>query len=767
MSLPKSLSETYLFETARLVRAGKFSLKEGAAQLIAVSEWGNPSDGELNQVDALIQEVIRDQREPRFAHILAELNLAVCKAVGSPSQEVICSNTVGEAITTLKDPRLTPRRIEVYEAALEIAANSGDRWRAAILHNNLGNAYSELATGDPQENIQAAIDCFEQALTVFTPEAVPYAWASIQNNLGTVYKLKPGGDDQNIRPAIVCWEKALTIFQEDAYPLEWANVQRNLGIAYKDLNTGDPVENLIRARNLLLSALEIFTPDQQPVLWAEVQNILGNIFFRLTTGNRSENLKQAIACFDAALTIRTMETYPAQFAATMVNLGNTWLSLPTGDRAANLRKAIDCYEDALAVYSPKDFPELNAQVHTNLAAAYLYLPAGDRAQNLRRADQSLKIALNIFILSRNPQQFAWCKSTQGAVYQEMTRNDRTYTRQSMTCYQAALEVYTEESFPADFARVMDALGTLYRSRSDGDRLESFQKAEQCYRAALRIYRPDTYPDDWASTQTNLGNCYLFWPTADRGRTLPKATECYQSALTIHTRERFPFDYARLMDGLATAYGMLSDQSVEYRVAAAQCLREAWEAAAVVGARGEIVRIAGNGGSLFWKQANWPLAYEWLAKAINALEGMWGEHYSPVGRQELQQEHSVLHPRIILSCHALRMAEEALYYAEHGRSRYLLSLLGQVLKYALKVPARVQEKVERLSVLSEDLISLDAVIALHNSPKEILRLIDQQETIRDEQKSILDVLEKELPEYTSLWKGQPQGFTAIQESLELD
>lgn len=766
MNQPNALAKTYLFEVARLVQAEEISLKEGSTQLIAASEWGNPSDGELNQIDTLIQDLIKDQREPHFAYILAELNLVVCKVVGSPSQVVICSNTVGEAITALKDPRLTSRRIEVYKSALEIAVNTDDQWRAAILNNNLGNAYSDLTTGDTQENIQTAINYFEQALAIFTPEAAPYAWASIQNNLGTVYKVKVGSDDQNIRPAIVSWENALTIFQEGTYPLEWANVQRNLGIAYKDLNTGDPVENFNRAKDYLLSSLDIFTPDQYPVLWAEVQNTLGNVFFRLTTGNSSENLKQAIACFEAALTIRTLETYPAQFAATMVNFGNAWLSITLGDRADNLRRAIVCYEKALMVYSSQDFPELHAQTHTNLAAAYLYLPSGDRAQNLRKAEQSLRIALSVFTQSRSAMQYAWCKSTQGAVYQEMSRNNPDYVPQSIASYQAALEVYTEESFPADFARVVDALGTLYRSLSERDLLGNRRKAEKYYEAALRVYQPDTYPDNWASTQTDLGNCYLLWPTADRSETLLKAIKCYRSALSVHNREQSPLDYARLMDGMATAYGLLLDQGVEFQESASQCLQNAWEAATEVGASNEIVRIAGNGGSLFWRRGDWVSAYKWLARAINTLEGMWGEHYSSIGRQELQQEHSALYARMILSCHELYLEKDAINYIEHSRSRYLLSLLGSTLKHLPDVPRLASDQIGQLWILSEDLHSLDSVITLSESAEQALLFLRRQESIRQEQRSILKTLEKKLPEYVALWKGQPQELQSLREILKI-
>ena len=759
-----TLLRTSLYETANLIQRGKLSLDEGIAQLVSASKWRSPSDGEINELDTLIQELIRKQQQPQFSFVLAELNLAICKVVGSPSQEVICSNTLGDAISSLKDPRLTPRRIEVYESARAIAVRSGDQWRAAILSNNLGNAYSELTTGDLPNNILAAIECFEQALVVFTPETMPYAWASIQNNLGATYKVKPGDDDQNIRPAIACWEMALTVFDKTAYPLEWANVQRNLGTAYKDLNTGNQVENLLRAREHVLAALEIFTVDQQPVVWAEVQNTLGNIFFRLTTGNTSENLKRAISCFEEALTIRTLETYPVQFAATMVNLGNVWLSMAIGDRAQNLSNAIAYYEKALDVYSSRDFPELHAQTHTNRAAAFLYLPSGDRAKNLQKAEQSLKIALDIFTQSRNAFQFAWCKSTLGAVYQEMARNNPSYLARSIDCYQAALEVYTETAFPVDFARVMDALGTLYRSWTEGDRLENYRKAEKYYDSALKVYRLETFPDNWASTQTDLGNCYLVWPGVDRQETLQKAIKCYQSAFSVHTREQFPLEYARLMDGMATAYGLLSDQKSEFQTSAIQCLQEAWEAATEVGVSKEIVRIAGNGGSLFWRRGDWDSAYKWLGRAINTLEGMWGEYYSSIGKQELQQEHSALYARMIVSCCKLHSKKDAFDYAERSRSRYLLSLLGENLTRTPTENKQTDEKLELLSELAKELNALDTMILFSKTADQTLAFIAQQESIRRHQIKIFDDLKSVLPEYVALRKGEPAKLQFIQELL---
>jgi hypothetical protein len=38
----------------------------------------------------------------------------------------------------------------------------------------------------------------------------------------------------------------------------------------------------------------------------------------------------------------------------------------------------------------------------------------------------------------------------------------------------------------------------------GDRAENLQSAIACYQAALRVYKEDTFPQGWAETQFNLG-----------------------------------------------------------------------------------------------------------------------------------------------------------------------------------------------------------------------------------------------------------------------
>jgi tetratricopeptide (TPR) repeat protein len=92
-----------------------------------------------------------------------------------------------------------------------------------MTQHNLGNAYSDLPTGDRSENLRRAIACYENALRVYTETEFPYDWAMTQHNLGNAYSKLPTGDrSENLRRAIACYENALRVYTETEFPYEWA-----------------------------------------------------------------------------------------------------------------------------------------------------------------------------------------------------------------------------------------------------------------------------------------------------------------------------------------------------------------------------------------------------------------------------------------------------------------------------------------------------------------------------------------------------------------
>ncbi|MCK4872473.1 MAG: tetratricopeptide repeat protein, partial [Phycisphaerales bacterium] len=84
------------------------------------------------------------------------------------------------------------RAISIHERILGAAEPHSPQW--AMTQNNLGNALSELPTGDRGEHLARAIEAYEAALTVRTREQFPTDWAMTQNNLGNALQELPTGD---------------------------------------------------------------------------------------------------------------------------------------------------------------------------------------------------------------------------------------------------------------------------------------------------------------------------------------------------------------------------------------------------------------------------------------------------------------------------------------------------------------------------------------------------------------------------------------------
>ena len=74
---------------------------------------------------------------------------------------------------------------------------------------------------------------------------------------------------------------------------------------------------------------------------------------------------------------------------------------------------------------------------------------------------------------------------------------------SIAAYEAALQVYTRDAFPQQWAMTQNNLGSAYQNRIRGDRADNLERAIAAYEAALQVRTRDAFPQDWAITQGNL------------------------------------------------------------------------------------------------------------------------------------------------------------------------------------------------------------------------------------------------------------------------
>jgi len=311
----------------------------------------SPSGEQVAFLIQLLQTIAESQGDPKVVYPLLQINLALLNSalVELLSQwwEGVLARAQQDQKQTLADVLVrlgiclnefplgslgTNQEIAIaaYRNALRVYTEDKLPQDYALLNNNLGNAYSDLApfSANPREQIENGISAYRNALRVCTEEEQPQAWAATKNGLGNAYlALAPfsGNPREQIENAIVAYLNALQVRTEAELPHDWAATNINLGAVYSALaplsaNPREQIENAIAAYR---NALRVYTEEEQPQDWALTNNNLGNAFCNLAplSPNPREQIENGIAAYRNALRVYTEEEQPQGWARTNNNLG--------------------------------------------------------------------------------------------------------------------------------------------------------------------------------------------------------------------------------------------------------------------------------------------------------------------------------------------------------------------------------------------------------------------------------------------------------------
>lgn len=217
----------------------------------------------------------------------------------------------------LLDPR-TPRSVSPDDRAL-LASDMG-----AQEQYQRGLALLAGIHGESSRAPEEAVVCFHRAQAVWTREAAPERWATVQNDIGRAFQLMP---DTNrtmcVRLAIEHHESALEIFDSVHHARSWAWTHSALGAAYHIRPVGSPLTNARAAVAHHEQALDVFTQQNAPLAWAWNQNNLGAAYEMMRGGAEGEwvaNLRNAVTCYEAALEVYTRDTHPLPHQVVTHNL---------------------------------------------------------------------------------------------------------------------------------------------------------------------------------------------------------------------------------------------------------------------------------------------------------------------------------------------------------------------------------------------------------------------------------------------------------------
>ena len=189
-----------------------------------------------------------------------------------------------------------------------------------------------------------------------------------------------------------------------------------------------------------------------------------------------------------------------------------------------------------------------------LGNTYCVRIKGETAENLELAIAAYENALEVYTKEVFPNDWADTQNHLGNAYRERIKGETAENLElAIAAYENALEVYTKEVFPNDWADTQNNLGTAYSKRIKGDTAENLKLAIAAYKNALEVRSKETFPNDWAMIQNNLGTAYFDRIKGNTAENLELAITAYKNALEVRSKETFLNDWADTQNNLGTAY----------------------------------------------------------------------------------------------------------------------------------------------------------------------------------------------------------------------
>ena len=490
-----------------------------------------------------------------------------------------------------EDPRqTTARAIAALNSTLEVFVESQYPWDRALVQAKLAAAYLEESAWLP-ESASNAMASGQAALRVFTKDAAPERWVSLQMTLGAAYMSLGGADRKGeLEQAIVCFEEAVSVESParslPGWKAEWSRKMGLACLAYSAYEHARLPETVDRFNH----ALGFYKQSSHPGMWAELHAALGQALWSLEPGARDVNLRKAIhhtsLClkvaapgssawalhherlgqiqldlyefapealakafeeFALALSVFTREADAVRWAANQDFLGRAFAAMQTGRRPENLETAIGHFRRSLEVFAAAEYPADRAEVLEKLVYA-LVESAGERGpERIQEAIGAAREGLQALSRESHPRLWAALQDALGVAYTERATGPEI--AQGIALQMLALEAYPKERYPVDYAIVQAHVGFSHLGQAEIWPSDEFRGlALRNFEIAAEALTRERSPRRWASIRNGMGSA-----CRRREDTLERAAAFHRAALQVFTAAAFPMDHAQANLDLAKTY----------------------------------------------------------------------------------------------------------------------------------------------------------------------------------------------------------------------
>ncbi|KAF3888177.1 MULTISPECIES: tetratricopeptide repeat protein [Nostocales] len=182
------------------------------------------------------------------------------------------------------------------------------------------------------------------------------------------------------------------------------------------------------------------------------------------------------------------------------------------------------------------------------------------AQLLLEAKEQLEEAIPILQQLALPEEVAEAQMNLGLVLQSLVPFNLARSTDSIQIYQEALQVFTCQEYPQEYAILHNNIAIAYLSMPvTSERQYLYQGlAVQTFEEALKHIRLIDHPREYAMLYNNLGNALQYLPSTHPIDNILRALAAYDEALKVRDRQDTPLEYANTISNKANALLNLPD-----------------------------------------------------------------------------------------------------------------------------------------------------------------------------------------------------------------
>ncbi len=240
-------------------------------------------------------------------------------------------------------------------------------------------------------------------------------------------------------------------------------------------------------------------------------------------------------------------------------------------------------------------------------------------------------------------------------------------RQAITCYQEALEIYTDTTNPVMYANCQRLLGRAYQALP----LPHYREAIICFLHALRVYSrwEEDYQEQIQKTRKNLQRAFVqVLQNQDSASLFDVLIDYYTEAIEQCSFEEYPEEHLALRQQLSE---LLMQEDLQRAIDQQQAaLREQYDEPQT--RMGTLHTLA----QLYVKSERPALALQYCTEAVELFETQVRSESSLAEQFALSAETADLYELAVALCLQSGDMEQAFEYVERGKSRTLAERVAE-------------------------------------------------------------------------------------------